>query len=156
MLLLTTRKQMSRLISCLAIVGGVGLLGMAFSLWLILISAVIVILLLLYFSFHTRSLGVLSRDGEGAIGLSLNVRTITAGTVAAGVAGILIGIIWSNPVWNQSQTPHGLAMPAQQGGGLVQLVPFVLLPIILCILFVQRKRSDDSPEEFAPKHVNEL
>ncbi len=153
-LLLTARKQMLRLVSCLAVVGGVGLLGMVSGLWLILLFAVIAILLLLYFFFRARSSEVCTKDSEAEVGLSLNVRTVVAGIVAAGVAGIFIGVIWTNPVWNQSQTPHSIAISSMQGGELAQLAPFVLLPLILGLLFVQRKRSDDSSEEFLSEHVD--
>ena len=131
-LLVVPCRPLARLLGLGSVVAGVGAFAGFYSLWPIVLVTAIALLSFLGFFFFA---GPTSDDGsKHAPGRE---RKMMAGVVAAGIGGILNGIIWNNPSWTGSRVPHDIASEPT-------MLPLfaVLIPAVLGLLMLSGRESD--------------
>lgn len=128
LLLVIPCRPFLRLLGLCGIVGGAGVLGGLYDLWPVVVVAAAAIVFYLSAFFSGRRI---ADDTSSAIPVSGGLRKAVAGVVAAGIAGLLLGVIWNTPTWKASRIPHGVSWDFTIPDLLTVLIPVVLGVLIL-------------------------
>ena len=138
-MLLVVRSRLLRLISCCAVLAGLGLFAFAVDMWPVGLGVGVAFVFLLY-SF--RQAEISDKDSERAgkkNPLIPPFRGLMSGFVSAAVAGLMLSIVSNHPLWNESRTLQTYSITFEPGFWVA-----LILPILLGLLFVRYRRSTDN------------